>query len=138
MITSRVPPRPKERRLFFWAIPSASDRVGAFLSWLEGLPVAMVNQLGATAPTDPEDLLAVATLDTRLDGWVARALTHQVERAHLDLRIVAGGWSPEATAVIRRAALVFLALEPRERNSHAVQLVLAPFDALGPIGAALD
>lgn len=124
--------------MYFWAIPTASDRVGAFLSWLEGLPVAMVNRLPLTAPTDPADVLTLGTLDARLSGWVAGAPAHRAEQAHLDLRIVAGGWSPEATAVIRRAALVFLALEPRERNTHVVRLVLAPFDALGPIGAALD
>jgi len=124
--------------MYFWAIPNGGDRVGAFLGWLEELPVAMVSHLPLTAPTDPADVLAIATLDARLDRWVARAPTHHAEQAQLDLRIAASGWSLEATAAIRRAALLFLALEPRERNSHAVQLVLAPFDALGPIGAALD
>jgi hypothetical protein len=130
--------RSTEERVYFWAIPNGSDRASAFLSWVEELPVAMVNHLPLTAPTDPGDLLAIATLEARLDGWVARAPTHHAEQAHLDLRIVAGGWSLEATAIIRRAVLVFLALEARERNSHAVQLVLAPFDALGPIGALLE
>lgn len=124
--------------MYFWAIANAGDRVGAFLSWLEGLPVAMVNQLGTTPPTDPEDVPVIAALDARLTRWVAAAPAHREEQAHLDLRIAAGDWLPQATAVIRRAALVFLALEPRERNSHVLQIVLAPFDTLGPVGAALD
>lgn len=124
--------------MFFWSIPDGSDRMGAFLSWVEGLPVAMVNQLGPAAPTDPGELLAIATLDARLAGWIAEAIARQIEQGHLDSRLVAGGWSPPATAMIRRAALVFLALDACERTAYAVQLALAPFDALGPIGAALD
>lgn len=123
--------------MFFWSIPDGSDRMGAFLSWVEGLPVGMVNHLGPAAPTDPGERLALAVLDAQLAGWIDRALARQIDQAHLDKRVIAGGWSPEATAMIRRAALVFLALEPPERNAHAVQLVLAPFDALGPIGSAL-
>jgi hypothetical protein len=55
--------------MYFWAIPKGSDRASAFLSWVEELPVAMVNHLPLTAPTDPGDLLAIATLEARLDGW---------------------------------------------------------------------
>src|SRR5512138_3467540 len=88
-------PRPhtRERPLFFWSIPDGSDRMGAFLSWVEGLPVAMVNHLGPAAPTDPGELLAIATLDARLAGWIAQAIARQIDQGHLDLRLVAGGWS---------------------------------------------
>lgn len=123
--------------MYFWAIPNGRDRVGAFLSWLEGLPVDMVNRL--TPPVlSPGDAQARVDVEQRVAAWVNAAIERQAERAHLDLRIAVGGWSPAATDAVREAAMVLLALDPHERDHPGAHLVLAPFDALGPIGAALD
>jgi hypothetical protein len=112
--------------------------VSAFLAWVEGLPVSLVNPIMLPAPSCPTDVDALAALQQRITEWLSQSAEHGTVVRHLELRIRIGGWSPGAQAAILRAATVFAALNPTDIDHRGVHLVMDPFDALGPIGALLD
>ena len=78
--------------MFFWSIKDRSERVGAFLGWVEETPLSMVNRLALPEPIDPADVKALAVVQQRITYWLAETPEHHALVDHLDLRIR----SPEA------------------------------------------
>jgi hypothetical protein len=124
--------------LFFWNIPEPSHCVSAFLAWVEGLPVSIVNGITVSESTSPTDVEALADVEHRIDRWLSESAEHNAVMRHLELRIRVGGWSSASQAAILQAAIAFAALDPVDRDLRAVHLIMDPFDALGPIGSLLD
>jgi hypothetical protein len=98
----------------------------------------MVNRLLVPQPHDGAEVEALADLRQRIATWQRATPESPALRRELERRLETEGWSSDAQSAVRDAAIVFLALNPIDRDHRAVHLPLDPFDALGPIGTLLD
>ena len=119
--------------MFFWSIKDRSERVGAFLGWVEETPLSMVNRLALPEPIDPADVKALAVVQQRITYWLAETPEHHALVDHLDLRITV----TRSGAAVRQAAVTFW--QPsRSTGSTAAFASCSSRSTLGPIGALLE